>query len=173
MSVNLITIKEGKVIPDINILTIPELKTLYDKFEGEDRNLLFQYLHHLYETTSPYQKIPEDEREDRVIKDFKGNFKPKFDKDIIKAKEKLKELTYSPTKDLLEGARINIRNIATFLKTVQVEAGKDGNLANLTSLHRSIKDILKNYKATEQEFLMESAKNRGNSQTAIDEGEEY
>lgn len=169
----LITIKEGKVIPDENILTIPELKVLWDKFEGDDRNLLFIYLHHLYNPSSPYQKVPEDEREEVVRKDFRGEYKPNHDKDILKAKEKLEKLTYSPSKDLLEGLRINIKNISTFLKTVEVDAGRDGNLTQLTSLHKSVKDLLKNYKATEQEFLLETQKNRGNSKSAIDEGDDY
>lgn len=168
----IITIKNGKVVPDENVLGIPCLRKLYDKFKEEDRNLLFQYLHHLYEE-SPYQNIPEDEREERVAKDFKGNFKPNFDKDIIEAKEFMADMTYSPVKDMLEALRINIRNISTFLKTVEIEAGRDGNLSQLTSYHKSVKDILKNYKATEQEFLSETQKNRGNSKTAIDEGENY
>lgn len=170
---DLITIKEGKVVPNINILSIPELKTLWEKFEGEDRNLLFCYLHHLYIPTSPYQKLDENEREERVRKDFRGNYKPNFDKDILAAKEKLKELTWSPTKDLLEGLKINIKNIATFLKTAEVDAGRDGNLSQLTSLHKSVKDLIKNFRATEQEFMLETQKNRGNSKEAIDDGEDY
>lgn len=169
----IITIKDNKVVPDINVLTIPELKVLYDKFDGEDRNLLFTYLYHLYEPTSPYQSVPENEREERVRKDFRGNFKPNFDKDILKAKEKLEELTWSPTKDLLEGLKINLKNISMFLKTVEVDAGRDGNLTQLTSLHKSVKDLIKNFKATEQEFMLETQKNRGNSKKAIDEEEEY
>lgn len=169
----IITIKDNKVVPDINVLGIPSLKKCYDKFEEEDRNLLFQYLYHLYDFDSPYQNVPEDEREDRVSKDFKGNFKPKFDKDILAAKETMKELMWSPIKDLLEGLKINIRNISVFLKTTEVEAGRDGNLPAFTSLHKSIKDIIKNYQSTEQEFLLETAKRRGNTQTAIDEGEDY
>jgi len=169
----LITIKEGKVVPDENILTIPELKVLYNKFEGEERNLLFTYLHHLYEPTSPYQRIPENEREERIRKDFRGTFKPNHDKDILKAKEKLEELTWSPIKDLLEGAKINLKNIATFLKTAEVDAGRDGNLTQLTSLHKSLKELSRNFKATEQEFMLEVQKNRGNSKEAIDEGDDY
>lgn len=168
----IITIKDGKVVPDENVLGIPALRTIYDKFEGEDRNLLFQYLHHLYQD-SPYQNLPEDEREERVAKDFKGNFKPKHDKDILKAKETMKDLTWSPIKDLLEGLKINIRNISTYLKTAEVDAGRDGNLSQLTSLHKSSKELIKNYKATEQEVLQESQKNRGNSKSAIDEGDDY
>lgn len=168
----IITIKDGKVVPDENVLGIPVLRTLYDKFEGEDRNLLFQYLHHLYQD-SPYQNLPENEREDRVAKDFKGNFKPKHDKDILKAKELMQDLTWTPVKDILESLKINIKNISNFLKTVEVEAGRDGNLSQLTSYHKSVKDIIKNYQATEKEFLLESAKNRGNSVTAIDDGEDY
>lgn len=168
----IITIKDGKVVPDENVLGIPILRTLYDKFEGEDRNLLFQYLHHLYQD-SPYQNLPENEREDRVAKDFKGNFKPKHDKDILKAKELMQDLTWTPVKDILESLKINIKNISNFLKTVEVEAGRDGNLSQLTSYHKSVKDIIKNYQATEKEFLLESAKNRGNSVTAIDDGEDY
>lgn len=168
----IITIKDGKVVPDENVLGIPALRTIYEKFEGEDRNLLFQYLHFLYED-SPYQKLPENEREERVAKDFKGNFKPKHDKDILKAKEYMQDLTWSPIKDLLEGLKINIKNISTYLKTAEVDAGRDGNLSQLTSLHKSAKDLIKNYKATEQEFMIESAKNRGNTMKAIDEGDDY
>lgn len=171
----IITIKDGRVIPNENVLSIPELKLLWERFDQEEetRNLLFLYLHHLYEFDSPYQNLPEDEREEVVKKDFKGNYKPNFDKDILKAKEKLEQLTWNPAKDLLEGLKINIKNIANYLKTAEVEAGRDGNLSQLTSLHKSVKDLIKNYKATEQEFLLENQKNRGNSKQAIDEGEDY
>lgn len=169
----LITIKDNKVIPDENVLTIPELKVLWEKFNGEDRDLLFIYLHHLYDPSSPYQKIPEDEREERVRKDFKGNFKPNFDKDILKAKEKLEILTWSAAKDLLEGLKINIKKISTFLKTAEVDAGRDGNLTQLITAQKSAKELIKNLKATEQEFLLETQKNRGNTKDAIDKDEDY
>lgn len=168
----IITIKDGKVVPDENVLGIPALRTIYDKFEGEDRNLLFQYLHFLYED-SPYQKLPENEREERVAKDFKGNFKPKHDKDILKAKEYMQEFTWSPIKDLLEGLKINIKNISTYLKTAEVDAGRDGNLSQLTSLHTKAKDLIRNYNATVQEYLMETSKNKANAKSAIDEGDDY
>lgn len=168
----IITIKDGKVVPDENVLGIPELKTIYDKFP-EERNLIFQYLYHLYEPSSPYQNLAEDVREERVRKDFQGKYKPNFDKDIIKAKDKMMELTWNPITELLDGLRINIRNISTYLKTAEVDAGRDGNLSQLTSLHKSAKDLIKNYKATEQEFVLETQKNRGNSKTALDEGEDY
>lgn len=171
---NIITIKDGKVVPDINVLTIPELKVLYNKFEGEDRNLLFTYLHHTYEPSSPYSEIPDfSEREEKVRKDFRGNFKPNHDKDILKAKEKMELLTHSPAKDLLDGLRINIKNISNFLKTTEVNAGKDGNLTQMISAQKSVKEMIRNLKAVEQEFLLESQKNRGNSKQAIDEGEDY
>lgn len=170
---SIITIKDGKVIPNENVLGIPELKKVWDKFEEPDKSLIFQYLHHLYQDNSPYYNLAEDEREERVRKDFQGNYKPNFDKDIIKAKEKMSELTWSPIKDMLEGLKINLRNISTYLKTAEVDAGRDGNLSQLTSLHKSAKDLIKNYKATEQEFMLESAKNRGNTMKAIDEGDDY
>lgn len=169
----IVTIKDGKVVADINVLTIPELKVLYEKFEGEDRDLLFQGLYHLFDIDSPYQNLPEDEREDIVWGDFKGKFKPKFDKDIIAAKDKLHKLSWNSAKDLLEGLKINVKNISMFLKTVEVNAGKDGNLTQLISAQKAVKDMIKNLNATEQEYLKENAKNRGNYKKAIDEEEEY
>ena len=104
---------------------------------------------------------------------FKGNFKPKHDKDILKAKEYMQDLTWSPIKDLLEGLKINIKNISTYLKTAEVDAGRDGNLSQLTSLHTKAKDLIRNYNATVQEYLIETSKNKANAKSAIDEGEDY
>lgn len=168
----IITIQNGKVVADENVLGIPELKLIYDKYP-EDRDLIFQYLHHLHEPSSPYNNLAEDVREERVKKDFRGNYKPNFDKEILKAKDKMAELTWNPITELLDGLKINIRNISTYLKTAEVDAGRDGNLSQLTSLHKSAKDLIKNYKATEQEFVTETQKNRGNSKTALDEGQDY
>lgn len=168
-----ITIKDGKVVPNENVLGIPELKKIWDKFEEPDRSLIFQYLYHLYQDDSPYYNLTEDTREERVRKDFQGNYKPNFDKDIIKAKEKMSELTWSPIKDLLEGIKINIRNISQSLKTEEVNTGKDGNLTQFTSFHKSARELIKNYYATVQDIMITSAKNRGNTMKAIDEGEDY
>jgi hypothetical protein len=166
-----ILIEGEKLIINENILSIPELKKVYDKFKEPNRSLVFCYLHYLYDVNSPFLNLPETEREEKVRQVYKGDYKPNFDPDIIAAKEVLAELNYSPVRDMLEGLKININRISTFLKTAPVETGRDGSLSEMIRLQKEAQSMLKNYKAVEAEFLTEASKVRGKGRRAIDEDE--
>lgn len=164
-----ITIKDGKVVPNENVLAIPELRAVYDHYEGETRDLAFQYLHFLYDLESPYRNIvDEEEREQMVRKDFRGDYNPRLDDPMITASEKMLELNYSLVGDSLDSLRINIKNINTALRTEEVNTGRDGNINQFVALHSKMNVMLKNYKAVEREFVAEVEKNRGDYKQAID-----
>lgn len=167
----ILNLQNNRIVLNENILAIPELKKVYDKFEEPNRSLVFCYLHFLYDANSPYLNLPEIEREEKVKTQFRGNYKPNFDKDIIKAKEILAELNYSPVREMLEGLKINIHKISQFLKTAEVETGRDGSLGEMIRLQKEAQAMLKNYKAVETEFLLEASKVKGKGRRAIDEDE--
>lgn len=166
-----ITVKNDTVIIDVNILSIPELKAVKDYYDEETAILAFQYLHYMYDLESPYRWTSEytpDKIEEKVKKDFKGNYNPKMDQVMIDAAEKMQELNYSVLGDLLTGLKENIRRISQTLKTEEVDTGRDGNINQFVALHRSIQMITKNYKSTEKDFAEEVSKRVGNHKRAID-----
>lgn len=168
-----ITIVNDKLVVDENVLGIPELKAVYDFYEGEDRTLAFCYLHFLYDLESPYRGVPVEDREDQVKKDYKGKYKPKFDKVMIKAAEKMQELNYSAIGDLLDGLKSNIKSLSNELRQAEITTGRDGNINQFVALHKSIASVAQNFRSVEQDFLQEVEKTRGNYRRAIDEDDDY
>lgn len=170
-----INIKDGVVVIDVNILSIPELKAVKDYYDEETALLAFQYLHFMYDLESPYKWTSEytpEEVEVKVKQDFRGDYNPKMDQVMIDAAEKMKELNYSVLGDLLIGLKENIRRISQTLKTEEVDTGRDGNINQFVALHKSIQMITKNYKSTEKDFAEEVQKRIGNHKRAIDLNDE-
>jgi len=169
---SVITVKDNKVVIDVNILGIPELKAVYDAYDEETRLLAFLYLHFLYDLDSPYRIGLESDREEKVRKAYRGNYNPKFDQVMIEAAEFMKEMNYSPIGDLLDGVKTNINKLANTLRTEEISTGNTGNMAQFLALHKGISDISKNYRSLEKDYLQDIEKNRGNSKRAIDEDDE-
>ena len=170
----ILTTSEGKVIIDEVILGIPVFKKMYDFYteRGVDTVLLaFSYLHFMYDPESPYIMTQEDFRQQKVEKDFKGNYNPSFDMVMVEAAEKMKELCETPTYRYLMSLKASMDKIANLLLTEDIISGKDGNLADVIRLHKEATTLIQNFNSVLSDFQKEIAKRRGNTKQAIDKND--
>lgn len=169
----ILTVKNGKVVINVNVLVIPSLakcKEYYEKKGGEELVLkVFEYLYCMYDPESPYQLLVEEARETKIKVDKRGDYNPDLDEPLIKAAETLKELYETPIARLFRAVKVSLDKVSVFLGTEEVETGKDGSSSEIRAWHKELPTIVRNYKAVEAEFTQESAKARGNTKYGIDE----
>jgi len=171
----ILTVSGNKVVINEIVLSIPELKAVYDHYctteDKETAILALSYLHWRYDPESPYHNISEDVMDETIRKDFRGRYNPKFDEVMINACRKIEEFE-SPVARVVEALKISMDNISVYLKTTELSTGRDGNLTEVLRAHKEMPIILKNFRSTVKDFMAETIKNRSNSKNAIDENDE-
>lgn len=155
--------EKDKVVINETILSIPEFKELWDTYQELE---YFQYLWARFDPESSYFNLEEDERLDKILEDFPCDLN---DFVMIKAMNKCEQLYDSPIRKILDGAKRGVENLAAYLKTAEIEAGRDGNLAQIVTTIKSLPQILKAYQEAENAYKQEVQKSRGNIRRAIDE----
>ena len=87
---NLFDIKNNQVIVNENVLLIPEIKAVYEKY---GLNAL-AFVHYITYTASPYMNIPEENRSEVIYKDFPGNYSAEY-YEIVTCIEKINKRHYN------------------------------------------------------------------------------
>jgi hypothetical protein len=167
-------IENNKVIINIDILTIPELKAVYDEYEDETRDNVFHFLRHMCDPYGPYNNLSDEEKEESIIHDFPGDYSPE-DEVIIKAISKLKSFYMSPTYKYYLDNKELLYKLGEFARTATIkDTGKNGNLGELLNMIRTVGKNISEFaileKAAEKE--LEKMKMKGNRYVAYDELEE-
>jgi hypothetical protein len=159
----ILTVLEGKVVIDESVLSIPELKAVWETYQ---EIVYLQYLWARFDPESPYFDYDETERLDKIIGDYPCDIN---DFTMIVAINKCEELYNSPIRKILMGAKKAVENLSLYLGTSEIESGRDGNLAQIVTTIKSLPQILKAYQEAENAYKMEVQKSRGNTKRAIDE----
>ncbi len=165
----LFDIQNGKVVLNPTTLWIPEFKAIWDrdKKKSKDRAVAeISYIVFLYSYQSPYQAYSENEREERVIKDFfKGVPDWKPDELVQAAIDKYKELQDSVSLRLLRSTKLALETIEEYFKsanpdditTIVKNAKELGNLVQ--SLDKLEKQV--------QKEQLDSGSVRGSSEVGL------
>jgi hypothetical protein len=168
----ILTIENGKVVIDENVLLIPELKAVNEAYPDPipALNALYQFYH----PESAYQNITEEaEREAEVLKDNPGEYNWNGHSVMLLAREKMQRLCHTPTGRFLKSLASMLDKISLYMETTDVIDGKDGNLTQILSTFEKSEKMLRSYHATENAFKNEVSKNRGEARSGYDEdGEE-
>lgn len=155
-----------------NILSIPELKDVYEAYDDPKPALLF--LRYICDPIGPYSNVAEDIKEEVIFSDFPGDYTTE-DEVIIQARKKLESLYMTPTyryyldnKKLLEG-------IGSWARTAQVrDQDKGGNLgqilAQINSLAKSMVSFRQFEKMAEEE--LQKSRVRGGAFESYDSDDE-
>ncbi len=160
----ILTCYKGQVVVDEVVLAIPELKELY---EVKGINYL-QYLYCKYDPESPYLNFTEEERDDQIIKDIPEELDMN-NLTFVFAANKCEKLYDSPYRRILKGAKIAMDNLSTYLATVEVSGGREGNFTAIVNAIEKLPKVLAGYAAAENAYKMEVQKNRAGMKSAVDE----
>jgi hypothetical protein len=168
LSLEILTVDNGRVIPSITVYTIPELNDIINNYPDDYLNIL-TYLYYLCYPKSAYRNLPENEKEDSIWEDYPGDYTPD-DGLILAAKEKLTELYTSPTSRFFTKAKKGLETLGDYLEDASITDGKDGNFAafsmNYTRIGKIIDEFKKLEKAVDEEL---GSTLRGGGEEAYDE----
>lgn len=167
---DILDIENGKVVVNINVLTIPELKEVHDAYKDPIPALTF--LHHRYSPKGPYCNIPEADKEDVLLLDFPGEYTLE-DEVMIAAMTKLGELIMSPTYRYYLDSKILLEKLGAFGRNTAITSGRDGNASVLNSQIARVGKTMAEFKQLEkiaqQELDEHKSRVRGDKRKAYDQ----
>lgn len=163
-------IVDGKAVINHNCLSIPELKAI-DMAYGNSIPA-FNFLHYRFHPKSPYANLPEEEKEDILLKDFPGEYTLE-DEEMIAAIEKLELLTVSPTYRYYLDSKMLMEKLGKFARETSITTGRDGNLNALVAQAKSTGKTIMEFKQLEKIVMQEieetTGRTRGNKKLAYDQ----
>lgn len=169
MIAKILTVFNEKVVINEVIFSIPEFKTLYEKYNGDLSP--FQYLWAMYDPESPYSNYDELlEKEDVIKRDFPGSYSV-HDYEMIKAIEKCEKLYDSPVRKILRGTKTAVEKLSNYFEEMDISSGRDGNLAAVKSAIVDMPKIIRAYLEAEQAYKLELSRARGDAKHGVDEDE--
>lgn len=145
----------SKVEIDPNILALPFVKIIWDLDKSKDKSVAYSelsYIFYLIDFKSPYATFDYERRKDLIKRDILKNPKYKESKEVKEALVKYRELSFTPSMELLESARGILKKLKDYFDGVNFSnkiSDKNGN----EKLEYEPNDVLKSMdmlsKATE------------------------
>lgn len=163
-------IEGGVVKVNENVLLIPELKAVHDKYKDPIPALSF--LHYKYHPKGPYCNVPEVDKDDILLMDFPGEYTLE-DEEMIKAMEKMASFMVSPTYRYYLDNKELLEKLGRFARTAPITAGRDGNinamLSQIKSTGKTITEFKQLEKTVQQELDEHKSRVRGDKRKAYDQ----
>lgn len=157
-------IQDGRVIINPNILLIPELKEVYEAY-GLNA-IAFLYYKTSVSTKNPYRTLPEEERDEVLLRDFPGDYHP-TDDTIANAILKLE--SFKPTAvRYYESIKSLVERLSTWANTVVIDDTKEGNMNYILKMIEKVGTVADNFQKAEKAVLESEQKTRGNQKIAYD-----
>lgn len=166
MVTKILQVDNGKVVPGIECYTVPELVAILGKYE--DPIPALSYLWALIDPESPYQELDEDQKEEMILQDYKGEYDVVNDIEMIEAREKLELLYTTPVKRFYKANKILLDKFSRVAGVEEVTTGKEGNITQLQNQVLKSELLIKGFKASENAYKDE-LKVRGQVKTGYDE----
>jgi len=138
MAPKIFDIENGRLIVNEHILSIPELKAVYEGYSDPEPPLL--YLRNLCDPYSPYNNIEEEIKEEVLFNDFPGEYSPE-DEVIISARKKLESFYITPSYRYYLDNKALLENLGKYARTAQVR--DDGKNSNVPHLQAQINNLAK------------------------------
>ena len=162
---NIFEIEEGKLKINDNCLLIPELKAIIDVYD--DCIPALAYCHYMTSPNSPYNNLPDGEKQGFISIDVGGDFG--FDDEVIlNSLTKLRKLYETPIQQLYDGSKNSLQVIGTYLNQLTTSAlttGKDGNLDTIFRMQKEIGRMAENFMKVEKLWTEQiQQKLRGNAE---------
>lgn len=118
---NLLQIKENKIIPTPEALAIPEFNAIWlddDKLKKELALRHFAYIYFLCDFNSVYQSYPREKRDEKIRKDLGNGKMFKISRKCKKGVEKYEELQKTFTMEFLESVKSAQNAMTEYFKKV-------------------------------------------------------
>lgn len=165
--IDILTIENDKIVPDINCKSIPELKAVIEEYKDSTNALLFIY--HMTSPFSSYINVPEEDKEEILLEDFPGDYGVE-DEEIGNAINKLKKLYLTPTRRFFLNSKTTLERMGEYMSTAEITTGRDGNASVIASHLRNVGKTIKEFKELEKIYEEETQSGvRGGYSISYDE----
>lgn len=160
-------IEDGKVVITPDVLNIPWLRCIVDKYEYHMAAL--NYVHYMTDPISSYFNLGEEERSDKLLQDFPGDYKI-TDKEIGEAIFNLLDLRVNkdPIIRLKNAAQILLHKISIHCETVILTDGRDGNMSDALKVLEKADKYAANFQGLSNKAEDKLKKGRGGVELAYD-----
>jgi len=166
----ILDIENGAVVVNVNVLTIPELKAVYEGYKDPMPALTF--LHHRFNPKGPYCNTPEEDKDDILLLDYPGEYTLE-DEMMIAAIDKMKTFIATPTYRYYLDNKILLEKMGKFARTQPITTGRDGNInamiSQIKSVGKTITEFKQLEKSVQQEMDEHKSRVRGEKRKAYDQ----
>lgn len=167
---DLFDIENDEIIINEHILNIPKLRAVKDAYKNSMP--AFKFLRYRYDLKGPYADLPEDEKEDSILKDFPGEYTLEDDC-MLSAIEWLDSLI-TPIQRYYLDCKILMEKMGKFGRTEGITSGRDGNASVLQQQLKGAGKVILEFKQLEKVVEQEleelgKARTRGSQSRGYDE----
>lgn len=148
----IIEYEEGRIVITAEAYSIPEIKSLIDKYDMKAEPYL-AYIYLMTAPDSPYINLPEDEKDETIIYNVietYGNFdiyEPILKKAIIT----FKNLYTSTMVRKYEAAKVLHEKFTKYMLNEDITSGKDGNMSELMRILEKLGTDMRSFKDLEKQ----------------------
>lgn len=165
--VEIFDMQDDRVIINPNCLLIPEFKAVVDKYK--DPVAALSYVHFMTHPMSPYNDVPEEEKQQIISDDVKGEFGLE-DEEIEAALKKAELLYTTPMRRFFYKSKKGLETLGDYLGDTKITEGLHGNFASFQMAYTRIGKIIQEFKQLEKMYNEEQgSQNRGGAESAYDE----
>lgn len=169
--IKLFDIQGDKLIPTEHCYSLNFLKVIMDKYP-DDYLTVYKYLFYMScrnEDLNPFFNMPEDEKEDMILKEINADFSTDED-EIVQALEKCIKLYETPTLRAYSGMAKMMDRLADYMENTPLTHGRDGNLPAVLAAAKNFEAIRNSFKGIFKDLQEEQkGRNRGGADLAYDQ----
>lgn len=161
-------IVSNKVVVNENVLLIPWLKAIKDKYS--DYMNALSYCHYFTDPHSPYYTYEETVRQEKLLQDYPGDYKV-TDKEITDALNELYNIRikYNTIVRHWESCKNLLDKFSDYADSVILDDSKEGNMAHAQRILDKLDKNMENFRKATKAMEEEVNKKRGSQNTGYDE----
>ena len=155
--IRLFDILNGKVVPSEHCYTLKFLKDIMDEYNEEEAVKVYSYLFYMTcpnPELNPFFDVPEQDKEELVLREVDGEFSVEDDV-VIVAKKMCEKLYQTPTFRAYQGIKIALDNMATFMATEKPTSGRDGSATALLRIAERFDMVRQSFKGVYKDLQEE------------------
>lgn len=170
--IRLFDILNGKVVPSEHCYTLKFLKDIMDEYNEEEAVKVYSYLFYMTcpnPELNPFFDVPEQDKEELVLREVDGEFSVEDDV-VIAAKKMCEKLYQTPTFRAYQGIKIALDNMATFMATEKPTSGRDGSATALLRIAERFDMVRQSFKGVYKDLQEEQESTvRGGQRLSYDQ----
>jgi len=169
--IKLFEVENNVIKPTEHCHTIRWLKAIQNNWP-ENCVDIYAYIFYMScpSSENPYFNVPDELRQDIVLRDLELDFSIAEEDQIIEAVNKAVKMYETPTVRAYKGITAMLDNLSDYMAQTQITAGRDGNISALISAAKNFDGIRQSFKGVAKDLEAEQeSRVRGGQQLGYDQ----